>query len=135
PEQALGSPQAVGPAADIYALGAILYELLTGRPPFTADTPLDILQQIVHEDPVSVVRLRPAAPRDLSTITMKCLEKEPAKRYASASDLANDLERFLANEPISARPPSTFYRCRKFAGRHRGLVGGVAATAAALLLG
>jgi serine/threonine protein kinase len=135
PEQADTGSHSFGPAADIYALGAILYELLTGRPPFRGETPLDTLFQVLHDDPVPPRRLHPRLPLDLETICLKCLQKEPEKRYASAAELAEELGRFLAHKPILARPAGPWSRACKFARRNKALVGSVAAVFVALILG
>lgn len=118
PEQAAGDGKAVGPAADIYALGAILYEALTGRPPFKAASVMDTVMQVLHDDPVPPSRLEPKLPRDLETICLKCLAKKPDQRYASAAALADDLGRFLAGESILARPTSPVVKSWKWARRH-----------------
>jgi WD40 repeat protein len=139
PEQAEGKGM-VGPPADIHALGALLYVVLTGRPPFQGATLLDTLQQIQTQEPVAPRRLQPTVPRDLETICLKCLQKEPARRYATAGDLADDLRRFAAGEPIVGRPIGPLERLARWMGRHpttAGLIAavGLVALAAFVLVG
>jgi non-specific serine/threonine protein kinase/serine/threonine-protein kinase len=134
PEQATGRNKDVGPAADIYSLGAILYSMLTGRPPFRADTTLETLQLVRTREPLAPVRLRPSLPRDLETICLKCLRKDPGRRYQSATALADDLARFQAGEPIRARPVSTGERLRKWARRRPALTALMAVSGTASLV-
>jgi WD40 repeat protein/tRNA A-37 threonylcarbamoyl transferase component Bud32 len=132
PEQAAGKTHQVGPVADVYALGSMLYELLTGRPPFRAETPVETLMQVVGEEPLPPHRLQPKVPRDIETICLKCLQKKPEQRYKSAEELAEDLDRFLAGSPIKARPQGIVERVLKAARRHPAVP---AVSAVALLLG
>jgi serine/threonine protein kinase len=134
PEQALGLPNVQGPAVDIYALGVILYELLTGRPPFKGCNPMDTIQQVITEEVVPVSRLQPKTPRDLQTICQKCLRKEALHRYRSARELAEDLQCFLDGQPIQARPAGPVERTIKWARRKPALAGLLATVLLAVVL-
>ncbi len=135
PEQAAGDNRSVGPATDVYALGAILYEMLTGRPPFQGSTSLETLELVRGQEPVPPMQLQPRTPRDLNTICLKCLHKEPGQRYATALALAEDLARFQAGRPVQARPVGPLERGWRWC-RHNPLVAGLmAAVVVALLLG
>ena len=131
PEQAEGRSKTVGPAADVYALVAILYQALTGKPPFLGESQLETLKLVTSSEVVCPRRLRPDVPRDLETSCLKCLEREPRKRYSSAAALANDLRRFLDGKPILARPASAPERALRWCRRNPW----VAAFLVVLLLG
>jgi WD40 repeat protein/tRNA A-37 threonylcarbamoyl transferase component Bud32 len=133
PEQAGGQTRLVGPPTDVYALGAVLYELLTGRPPFRGETVMETLQQVSAGNPVPISRLQPRVPRDVETICLKCLEREPHRRYPGALELAEDLQRFLAGLPVRARPIGPVGRLGRWCRRNPALAGSIGMAAAALL--
>ena len=130
PEQALGRSKLAGPAADVYALGAILYQALAGRPPFLGESAMETLKLVTSTEPVPPRRQRPDVPRDLETICLHCLEKEPSRRYADAAALADDLRRFREGRPIAARPVGPVGRVWRWSRRNKTL----ALTAASLTL-
>jgi hypothetical protein len=132
PEQAHGKRKVIGPATDVYGLGAILYNMLTGRPPFQAETSLEIIQKVLSEEPVPPRRLQAQVPRDLETISLKCLRKEPGQRYGTALELAEDLRRFQAGEPIRARPQRAWEKTVRWLRRRREAVLALALVAALL---
>jgi serine/threonine protein kinase len=132
PEQAAGRGREIGPASDQYALGTILYELLVGRPPFVGLMPMDTVFQVLSQEPLPPSRLQPRVPRDLETICLKCLQKEPSRRYPSMQALAEDLQRFLRDEPILARPTSRRERLWRWCRRNPAVA--ALSTVAVLLL-
>ena len=134
PEQASGTRSKIGPAADVYSLGAMLYELLTGRPPFRGESDAETLLQVTSQDPTPPRRTRPEIPIDLETICLHCLEKLPAQRYATAGELAADLRRFLANESTLVRPLTTTQNLARWARRRPAQAALTLVSAAAVLL-
>lgn len=134
PEQALGLTKEIGPVSDQYALGAILYELLTGRPPFQGANPLDTLEMVRKQEPIPPTRLQPKVPIDLETICLKALQKDPNKRYADCGKLADDLKNFMEGRPIEARPISAPERLLRWTKRNPWIAAAIATAAAALVL-
>jgi len=135
PEQVAGDRAAIGPAADIYGLGALLYHVLTGRPPFSSPSVAETLDQVRNQEPVSPRRLIPQVPRDLETIALKCLEKNPSARYASAESVADDLRRWLDGRPIAARPISPLEKIWRWCRRRPVIAALTAALALTLSVG
>ena len=135
PEQAAGRDAEITAASDVYGLGALFYQLVTGRAPFNAATPMETLRLVLDTEPPPPRLFNPLLPRDLETICLKCLSKDPDRRYATAAELAEDVERYLSERPIRAQPPGSFYRMGKFARRNRTAAAAATAVFLALVMG
>jgi serine/threonine-protein kinase len=138
PEQAAGLTRRITPASDVYSLGAIFYEMLTGRAPFAGNAAMDTIHRVIYEDPVPPIQLQPNVPRDLQTICQTCLQKQPERRYQSAQELADDLHAFLAGEPIKARPAGRWERLGRWLRQRPGtalLLGAGAVAIVGLIIG
>ena len=135
PEQAQGNRSLIGPGSDVYSLGAILYECLTGRPPFRSESMIQTLEQVVHAEAVNLRSLNAAVPRDLETICLKCLEKEPNRRFETAQLLTDDLNRFLNGEPVQSRPISRPARASRWCRKHKAVAALMATVATCLVAG
>lgn len=134
PEQATGRSRDVDEQSDVYSLGAIFYTMLTGRPPFREETPLDTLVQVIESEPARPSTIVRSVPRDLEQICLKCLEKSPEQRYATAEDLAEDIERFLRHENVTARPGNLYSRCKRWVRREPGFTSRLAGIALMALI-
>ncbi|MEK6234383.1 MAG: serine/threonine protein kinase, partial [Planctomycetales bacterium] len=135
PEQATAKRDLIGPATDVYSLGAVLYELLAGRPPFRGETAADTIRQLIDTEPSSPRQLQSNTPRDLETISLKCLEKDPRSRFGTAGALADDLGRFLADQPILARRTGVFARSLKWTRRNPFAAGLISVSLLTVLFG
>src|SRR5262249_9358226 len=134
PEQAKGESESVGPVSDVYALGAILYEALTGRPPFQGKTVMEILRKVQHDEPIPPRQLAARVPADLETVCLKALRKDANERYATAQELADELDRFLHDEPVRARPLSRVEKIHRWCRRNPTLGGLLVATTGLMLM-
>lgn len=134
PEQAAGQGALIGPVTDVYCLGAVLYHLLTNRPPFQADSAMDTLVQVLENEPSRPRQLNPQIPPELETICLRAIAKKPAERYATAAALADDLDRYLHGEELAAQPPGLWRRCRSWARRQPALAARLAGLTTCLLI-